>query len=89
MKVLCDDSMTRQEKSDYACYLISKYRDIYPECYGFHFEKDCSYFDEDVCYEYAYYIGEDEGFEGDELEAFVEAFVESEWAEHNDIGFDY
>lgn len=89
-KILEMDSLSREEKTQYAEFLVNKEKENHPEYSYFHFEKDYSYFDEDSCWDYFYTIAtEEEGLEGLEAEEYAKECFKNAIEEHYDLGFDF
>lgn len=91
IKILSLDSLSREEKSDYAKYLIAQAKERYPEAHRFWFEKvETTYRDWDATWDFFYEIAtEEDGMSDEEAEQFVNEAVEKEKAEYYDLGFDY
>lgn len=89
-EILENANLSREEKTAYAEFLVKRYKEEYPECHNFYFEKEYSYFDEDACFDWALSVAEDEeGLEGDEAIEYAENIVRSELDLHYDLGFDF
>lgn len=90
VQILEMDNLTREEKTEYANFLVEKKKEQYQEYKYFHFEKDFSYFDEEGCFDYFLSIAEDEeGLDGDEAMEYAQKLTDEAYKEHFDIGFDY
>lgn len=88
VNLLKDESLSRDEKSDYARYIISKVKESYPELNYFHYEVEGLLpFDYDNALNYFIDVFDDYGYEEGMKKAVEEA--DKAEAEYYDLGFDY
>lgn len=88
VSILKDTSLSREEKSDYARYIIAKEKESFPELHNFHYEVEgLAPFDYDNAFDYFVDIFDDYGYEEGMKRAVAEA--DKAEAEYYDLGFDY
>lgn len=89
-KILGSEAISREEKNEYAEFLVEKEKEKHPEYKYFYFEKDYSYFDEEECWDYFWTMATEHlGLEGKEAEEYTEQQYDIVVEEHYDLGFDY